>query len=481
MKKREQGVLTVEASIILTLCTMLMLFLFSFARMYNAQSLVSHAVLQSSDAVALESYLRETSFNSNEADVVDMANKLTGSNSVSADSFTSLRSADIPKIAKEKFVYAIADSESEADEKLKSLGIKDGLAGVDFSGSRMELGNDDVIVYANYKLKMQFPIFGMDEISVSKAAKSKTFGGILFGIETIAEDPHMGSASGGGNYNFGTEIQISATPNYGYKFIKWDDGNTDNPRTVTVTGPKTYIAIFEQDEFGVNVAVTPENAGTASGGGRYKYLETATVSATPSAGYHFAKWSVYKHNDKQYSTVNTQSMTFAVDQTYTCTAYFEPNSYNIKTRTEGTTSGNAYIVANGSNVTSVSAKYNSNFTLVAPNISGYRFLGWKIDGASNYFSSALSVAMTVPARDITYVACYESLVRTVRFYDHDNKLYAVRTVNTGDALGSNLPPDPKYVGQIFNGWSNFDRNTRVYSDMDVHSNWRTCASQNRKL
>ena len=57
-KKRQQGILTVEASIVLTLLILLVLFLFSFGRVYRAQSLVSHATLQAADAVALESYLR---------------------------------------------------------------------------------------------------------------------------------------------------------------------------------------------------------------------------------------------------------------------------------------------------------------------------------------------------------------------------------------------------------------------------------------
>lgn len=38
---------------------------------------------------------------------------------------------------------------------------------------------------------------------------------------------------------------LTATPNVGYKFVKWQDGNTDNPRTVTVTSDKTYTAYFE--------------------------------------------------------------------------------------------------------------------------------------------------------------------------------------------------------------------------------------------
>ena len=37
---------------------------------------------------------------------------------------------------------------------------------------------------------------------------------------------------------------ITATPNEGYEFTGWNDGNTENPRTVTVTSDTAFMAIF---------------------------------------------------------------------------------------------------------------------------------------------------------------------------------------------------------------------------------------------
>lgn len=474
MKKREQGVLTVEASIVLTLCVLFMLFLFSFSRVYNAQSVVSHAVLQSSDAVALESYLREETLTGSEADVTELANRFMGTTSISADSYTSLRSADVPKIAKEKFVYAIGKNEAEADKKLKKLGVKNGLAGVDFSGSYIDFGNDDVVVYVNYTVEMQVGIFGMDEISVTKAAKSKTFGDILFGLSVVPENPIMGSASGSGSYKHGTQVQISATPNYGYKFKKWADGSTQNPRTVTVTGTKTYVAVFEQSEFGVNLLSSPETGGSTSGAGTYKYLDSATISATPAAGYHFTKWSIYSHEDKTTRSVNNQTTTLNINQSYTCTANFDKNSYTVKVETSGTTSGNAYIIYNSSNKTYITALYQTAFKLSAPSISGYRFLGWKEKESTGYFSTSSNVNMNVPAKNITYVACYESTLRTVSFYNKDGSLYTTRQVHAGNSLGGNMPANPYATGYRFNGWNGFNAGTVVYNNMSVYGKWSTC-------
>lgn len=406
MKKREHGVLTVEASIVLTLCILFILFLFGFARVYSAQSMVSHAVLQSADAVALESYFREETLTGSEEDVAELVNRFLGTTSITADSYESLRSADVPKIAKEKFIYAIDSSEAGADEKLKKLGVKDGLAGVDFSASRMDLGNDDVLVYVTYTVELQFPVFGMEEITITKAAKSKTFGNILFGIETVAQDPTMGSASGGGSYKYGTKVQISATPNYGYKFVKWADGSAQQTRTVTVTGPRTYVAIFEPSSFGVTFAYSPKEGGTAIGEGTYTYLSSATITAQPASGYKFVSWTIYKHKDKMTTVVTEPICQLSIDQSYTCTANFKRSSFNISVEVEGISGNYANILYNRKTYTKVFLEYNTPITLNASDVNGYTFVGWKEKGQTGIFSSTKQKAIHIPSEDKVYVAVY---------------------------------------------------------------------------
>ncbi len=43
----------------------------------------------------------------------------------------------------------------------------------------------------------------------------------------------------------GTVAEIGALPMEGNRFLRWDDGNTDNPRTVTLTGNMAFTAVFE--------------------------------------------------------------------------------------------------------------------------------------------------------------------------------------------------------------------------------------------
>ena len=58
-------------------------------------------------------------------------------------------------------------------------------------------------------------------------------------------DESMGKAYGGGQFDPGTTTRIWGTPEVGYQFDRWTDGNTDNPRTITVNGNATYTAVFK--------------------------------------------------------------------------------------------------------------------------------------------------------------------------------------------------------------------------------------------
>ena len=51
----------------------------------------------------------------------------------------------------------------------------------------------------------------------------------------------------------GTQMEVCALPLEGYSFTSWDDGSTDNPRQVTVTGNITMTASFTMPQ-GVDVA-----------------------------------------------------------------------------------------------------------------------------------------------------------------------------------------------------------------------------------
>jgi hypothetical protein len=64
-------------------------------------------------------------------------------------------------------------------------------------------------------------------------------------ITVLSNDDNMGTVDGNVTADYGTLIQISATAYTGYEFISWNDGNTENPRYITVECDSTFIATFQ--------------------------------------------------------------------------------------------------------------------------------------------------------------------------------------------------------------------------------------------
>ena len=56
-----------------------------------------------------------------------------------------------------------------------------------------------------------------------------------------------GSVTGDGTYGSGTNVELFAIANAGYKFSKWSDGLTDNPRIVTVNKNMNFTAQFDEN------------------------------------------------------------------------------------------------------------------------------------------------------------------------------------------------------------------------------------------
>lgn len=65
-------------------------------------------------------------------------------------------------------------------------------------------------------------------------------------ISTDVTPDGAGTVTGGGTYTYEDYAELTAIPNDGYEFAGWTDGNTDNPRTVTIKKNATYTAQFEE-------------------------------------------------------------------------------------------------------------------------------------------------------------------------------------------------------------------------------------------
>ena len=133
-------------------------------------------------------------------------------------------------------------------------------------------------------------------------------GGTQYTITATANPSNAGTVTGGGELYENTTCTLTAVPNSGFDFVNWDDGNTENPRSFTVTGPATFVANFAPLTLH-NITLASVTNGTISADHSTAYKnDVINLTATPASGYRFNNWVVYKTGDLNTTiTVNGNS------------------------------------------------------------------------------------------------------------------------------------------------------------------------------
>ena len=198
-------------------------------------------------------------------------------------------------------------------------------------------------------------------------------------IIVLSDDLSMGVVEGGGFFEEGTTTTIRAIPytgndgGYNYVFVRWQDNNTDNPRTITVTENATYTAFFAEDSsstptesYLITVQSNNPTMGSVEGSGYFEEGTSTTIRANPYNGYRFERW-------QDDNTQNPRTITVTGNATYT--AYFAPTQYTITVRSANTVMGT---VRGG-------GTYNDGTTIDISAIAneGYRFDHWQDNNTQN--------------------------------------------------------------------------------------------------
>jgi hypothetical protein len=174
---------------------------------------------------------------------------------------------------------------------------------------------------------------------------------------------------GGGTYEKYTPITLTAIPNQGCRFVKWTDGNTDNPRVIIPESDCTYIADFEEVNYTLTLAANDVAMGNVFGAGTYKYGTEVAINAIPNTGYQFTQWS---DND------TNASRTITITSDLSLTAYFQPIKYTIIATANDETLGTVY----GSGAYA----YNTSVSLMAVPQNGCEFITWSNGVNSNPYT-----------------------------------------------------------------------------------------------
>ena len=190
---------------------------------------------------------------------------------------------------------------------------------------------------------------------------------------SVSANPALGgNVTGGGTYTQGQSCTVTATANAGYTFTNWtENGNvvsTNANYTFTVTGNRTLVANFAQQQFTITALVDPSQwAGGVEGGGTYTYGQSCTLTATPTVPYIFVNWT---KDGVQVSTNATY--TFTVTESATYVAHFVVESFTITTLANPTEGG----------VVTGSGTYETleECTVTATANEGYDFVNWTENG-----------------------------------------------------------------------------------------------------
>ena len=137
-------------------------------------------------------------------------------------------------------------------------------------------------------------------------------------ITVAANNPLLGTVTGGGIYPEGSIAEISATPYEGSVFTGWNDGNTDNPRSIEVTQNMEFMAMFTKTET-YTITVRPENPllGSTYGSGEYTLNQVVNIGAIPTAGFYFTGW-------QDGNVDNPRTITVTGDAEYVASFLQEP-------------------------------------------------------------------------------------------------------------------------------------------------------------
>ena len=135
-------------------------------------------------------------------------------------------------------------------------------------------------------------------------------------ISVYSDNSSYGKVLGSGTYVEGSLVTIKAIPKNSYEFVEWSDGNSDNPRIITIASDAEYMAKFKQNasshngydyvDLGLSVKWATCNVGAElpeAGGGYFAWGETAVKDRYLEDDYRFYDSGVTKYSDSDHKVI----------------------------------------------------------------------------------------------------------------------------------------------------------------------------------
>ena len=165
------------------------------------------------------------------------------------------------------------------------------------------------------------------------------FDSVMYTVAVQTANADMGSVRGGGTYKGGTKAAISATPNEGYRFAKWKNGNADFGfsadttfmvlENITLTAYFEEIPVVEDPSYTITVRANDSTLGSALldigiSSAIYKKDADVTIVAEPTgAKSFFVKWTRLDADGTETEFSTEPTYTFKAFDNLVLTACFD--------------------------------------------------------------------------------------------------------------------------------------------------------------
>ncbi|MBO5975390.1 MAG: hypothetical protein J6P95_06730, partial [Paludibacteraceae bacterium] len=146
---------------------------------------------------------------------------------------------------------------------------------------------------------------------------------MLVKLTVESNNTSYGTVKGSDYYKVGEEVTITATPSRGYTFVKWNDGNTDNPRIITAEKTDiTYTANFELFVSGTENGFGYIDLGLPSG------LKWATCNVGADSPEEYGDYFAWGETTSK-TTYDWSTYKWCNGSYYTMTKYCDNSYYGI--------------------------------------------------------------------------------------------------------------------------------------------------------
>lgn len=149
-------------------------------------------------------------------------------------------------------------------------------------------------------------------------------------VNCVAAEPlAMESIVGGGMYESGSTVTISATTKHGHTIVNWYDNDTQQ---IVQQSGNTYTFVATQDrnltintteapKYSITAVPQPNVGATVTGGGIYYAGDIVTLSATTETGYYTGEWIDANTQQVLQQSGNTYTFTTSEDKSIVVKIY----------------------------------------------------------------------------------------------------------------------------------------------------------------